>query len=167
MNHQTLFLLAMLCPTVTGIGILSNQLHAQKVSIESLQRDKDQLLKLREENSRLKMLRVDPDEVRQLRHETEPLLKLRNLYHKLSEAEAEPGALQKKELTKKLLAEREQILSEAQQIQNVSEQAACFKNLEQIVLCKKQWASQHSAERGLPVTMDDLLVFFPGGFAPM
>jgi len=53
-------------------------------------------------------------------------------------------------------------VGEERQVQALLDRATCLKNLEQIAAAKEQWAARNEAEKGLPVTIDDLLYFLPG-----
>lgn len=154
---------------MAGIVGLSFGIRGQKTSLERLLQEREKLQQLTIENQRLQSITIDSAEMERLRRETTVLLKLRNEFAQLLRANADsgasPGPLD--DAINRLLQEREQILSEEQEIRKLSERAACIKNLEQIASAKARWASENAAENGLPVTMDKLLDYFPEHTIPV
>ena len=150
-----------------GIGILSGKMRGQDTLFERLRGDKDELDRLRAENQRLKSFSVDSGELQQLRDEASNLLRLRNKQGRPSGANATFKTVPMAEATGELLEEREEILGEERQVQALLDRATCLKNLEQINVAKEQWAARNAAEKGLPVTMDDLLGYLPGRAVPV
>jgi hypothetical protein len=155
--------------SIVVIGTLSARIRAQEVVFQRLSRERENLQKLTVDNARLQSIRVDPVEMERLRHETSLLLKLRNEFGKLTQTNADPAtprALTRDNI-ERLLAEREELLNEEQQIRQLSARAACIKNLEQIALAKTRWAQDNAAEQGLPVVMDNLADYLPGHTVPV
>ena len=152
---------------IGGIGILSGKMRGQDALFERLRGDKDELDRLRAENQRLKSFSIDSGDLQQLRDEASNRLRLRNKQGSLSDANATFKTVPTAEATEGLLEERDKILGEERQVQALLDRATCLKNLEQINAAKEQWAARNSAEKGLPVTMDDLLEFLPGRAVPV
>jgi len=152
---------------IGGIGILSVKMRGQDALFERLRGDKDELDRLRTENQRLKSLSVDSGDLQQLRDEASNLLRLRNEQRRPFDANATFKTVPTAEATEELLEERDEILGEKRQVQVLLDRATCLKNLEQINAAKEQWAARNAAEKGLPVTMDDLLDFLPGRTVPV
>jgi len=152
---------------IGGIGILSGKMRGQDALFERLRGDKDELDRLRAENQRLKSFSVDSGELQQLRDEASNLLRLRNKQGRVSDANATFKTVPTAEATEELLEERDEILGEERRVQVLLDRATCLKNLEQINAAKEQWAARNAAEKGLPVTMDDLLGFLPGRAVPV
>jgi hypothetical protein len=121
------------------------------------------------ENQRLKSVVIDSSEIERLRRETALLLKLRNEFAGLSQSNGDLAALQPsgEENIQKLLQEREEILGEEQQIHQLSDRAACIKNLEQIAAAKLRWAEDNAAEKGLPVVIENFVNYLPGRAIPV
>ncbi len=155
--------------SIAGIGVLSAKIRAQEAAFESLRQDREKFQKLNLENLRLKSIVIDPAEMERLRRETAILLKLRNEIGKLTQSNADSAALQPstEDSIQGLLAEREEILGEEQQIHQLSDRAACIKNLEHLASAKVRWAQDNAAEKGLPVVMDNLIPYLPQRAVPV
>ncbi len=154
--------------SVAGIVTLSFKAEAQKSAFRELQGQRAALQQAATDKDRLKSISIDPAEMERLRRETAVLLRLRNEYNKLSRDGGDsvqdartPDALQK------VLDEREDILNEEHDIQRLSDRAACIKTLELIAVAKERWASDNAAEKGLPVTMDNLMDYVPEHVLPV
>lgn len=151
--------------SIAAIGLLSSKIRAQEVAFEQLRHEGTRLQRLETENVRLRSVVIDPGEIERLRRETAVLLKLRNEFGKLTSSNQDSTVLQAS--MEELLGEREEILAEEKEIHQLSERAACIKNLEQIASAKKRWASDNAAERGLPVVLESLMDYLPGKAAPV
>jgi hypothetical protein len=148
--------------SIAGIGTLSVKIRAQDVAFKRLHQEREGLQKLSLENGRLKSIVIDPVEMERLRRESSLLLKLRNEFGKFTQSNRDsemPAPLE--DNIQKLVDEREEILGEEKEIHKLSDRARCIKNLEQIASAKVQWAKDNTAEKGLPVLMENLVDYLP------
>ncbi len=167
MNIKAKLLLCLLFAlSIAGIGALSLKIWAQETAFEHLRQDREKLEQLNLDKLRLKSIVIDPVEIERLRRETAVLLKLRNEFGKLTQSNAD-SAPETEETIEKLLLEREQLLSEEQQVHQLSERATCLKNLELLASAKARWAEDNAAEKGLPVLMENLAPYLPEHTVPV
>ena len=155
--------------SITGIGFFSKKTSEQEAVLARLRQDKEKLQKLISDNERLKGLKVDPVEMERLRGETGILLKLRNEFSTLARSKVDSNAVppSTEASIAALLQQREEILGEEQTIREMSDRAACIKNLEHIAAAKARWAADNAAEKGMPVVMENLLPYLPEQTAPL
>jgi len=168
-NAKTVFGLICLGASVAGIFVLTSKIRAQKIMLADLRHEQENLQKLNLENQRLKSAAIDQAEIARLRQETANLLRLRSEVGMLTRSGTEPTSfpIAGEPAVARLLVEREQIRVEEKDIQDLSARATCIKNLEAIALAKEHWATSNSAEKGLPITIEILVDYFPERTIPV
>lgn len=170
MNSKgTVLLCVLLGVSLVAIAVLSNRIRAQDTLLQDLRRQRETVQQLNRENEALRNIVVDTAEIDRLRADTPLLLKLRNQYGMLSRDLSEPTPPASAHATEvnQLIEQREELLNEERQIQNLSDRAVCIRNLEQIAAAKAKWMTANDAENGFPVRMEDLIPYLPDHKIPV
>lgn len=163
---------------LAGVAFLFNSNKSKSVELAKLQAEVQELETLRTEIADLKRQQVAPAEIEQLRKDKEDLLRLRNEVTQLRNQEKElakqaqsaqaalAGAQQQQaQQLQQLQAANQQLLGSVQ-AQQTALLNTCINNLRQIDGARQQWALEHRKTAEAIPTAQDIVPYLKDGVIP-
>ncbi len=168
---------------IAGAGFLFNSNQSKSAELTKLQTAVQELETLRAEVAELKTLQVPPAEVAQLRKDKEDLLRLRNEVGKLrnesqllaKQAQSAQNALagaqaetQRAQQQAQVLAQTQaQVLASAHNRQQADVLNSCINNLRQLDAAKQQWALENNKTAEAVATAQDIAPYLKDQAIPV
>jgi len=163
-----------------GLGVVWSGNNSKSAELAKLKAEVQELETLRTEIAELKTQQVAPAEVAQLRKDKEDLLRLRNEVGRLrneSQQLAKQAQTAQTALTgvqQQQVQQLQQLQTENQQLRGVAQQAqqtdflnVCINNLRQIDGAKQQWALENQKTADAVPTAQDIAPYIKGDVLPV
>jgi len=166
-----------------GLGVLWSSNNSKSTELAKLKSEVQEVETLRAEVAELKTQQVPPAEIAQLRKDKEDLLRLRNEVGQLrnekqqlaKQAQSAQTALagaqaetQRAQQQAQTLAQTQaQVLANAQNQRQVEVLNACINNLRQLDGAKQQWALEHNKTAQVVPTVQDIAPYLKDQVIPV